>query len=77
MGKYKRDNRSDVYRFGLLLWELSSERAPFQKLDETIYYIKNLLIAFYPFQKFDGAIYYIKNHLIADWILVIDVMKLD
>ncbi|RIB25926.1 kinase-like domain-containing protein [Gigaspora rosea] len=31
--KYKRDNKSDIYSFGLILWEISSGRPPFQNFE--------------------------------------------
>ncbi|RIB17141.1 kinase-like domain-containing protein [Gigaspora rosea] len=34
--QYKRDKKSDIYSFGVILWEISSGRPPFQKLDANI-----------------------------------------
>ncbi|KAF0538407.1 kinase-like protein [Gigaspora margarita] len=34
--KYKRDKKSDIYSFGLILWEISSGRSPFQSF-ESVY----------------------------------------
>ncbi|KAF0550257.1 kinase-like protein [Gigaspora margarita] len=34
--RYKRDKKSDVYRFGIILWEISSGRPPFESFDSFI-----------------------------------------
>src|SRR5260363_416382 len=30
---YKRDKKSDIYSFGVILWEISSEQPPFRSID--------------------------------------------
>ncbi|RIB05998.1 kinase-like domain-containing protein [Gigaspora rosea] len=40
--QYKRSKKSDIYSFGVILWEISSGRPPFDKFSEKIQVLANI-----------------------------------
>ncbi|RIB17139.1 kinase-like domain-containing protein [Gigaspora rosea] len=42
--QYKRDKKSDIYSFGVILWEISSGRPPFQNFDSKVIKLRSHLV---------------------------------